>query len=207
MVATDHDAWEIIGPETLKFYRTRGTERLDGLLGRFASGNFCGLSRTSGQNTSCQVAGVRPPIRIRVGGDGLSGVSRIDLRRICEACQSRKSYQLFGLDLTTWEVIVAGKSDEVPLSSDLGGDGRFVLYNSWTSHVSIHRIKLTRITKTAYTSSHIRLTPDQRVPVLRNRMHYVTPRSTLYYRSWTLSQVGTICGIIGFTYGVAWRVG
>lgn len=51
------------------------------------------------------------------------------------------------------------------------------------------------------------LTPDQRVPVLRNRMHYVTPRSTLYYRSWTLSQVGTICDIIGFTYGVAWRVG
>ena len=101
MVATDHDAWEIIGPETLKFYRTRGTERLDGLLGRFASGNFCGLSRTSGQNTSCQVAGVRLPVRIRVGGDGLSGVSRIDLRRICQAFQLRKSYQLFGLDLTT----------------------------------------------------------------------------------------------------------
>ena len=86
-------------------------------------------------------------------------ISRIDLCRMSQACQLGRLYQLFGLGSTIWEVIVVGKLDEVPSSSDLlEGEGRSALvpqYSSWTPRAIIRRMKRTRITTLL-----LPLTPD-----------------------------------------------
>ena len=131
--ATDHDAWELIGHETLKFYRIRGMERLGGLLRHIEDrlverSLFASLFRVGPPSTSCRVPGVRRPVRIHIRGEGFSGVSRLDVYKISQACQSRRLYQLFGLDPTTLEeAIAAGRSDEVLLGSSSEGEGRSVL--------------------------------------------------------------------------------
>ena len=129
--ATDHDAWEVIEHETLKFYRTRGMERLGGLLrhieGCPVEGLLFSRFRADHQNTSCRVAGVRRPVRIHTGWEQFSWISRMDLRKISLACQLRRLYHLFGFDPTTWkEIIAVEKPDEVSGGSDLEGEGRSI---------------------------------------------------------------------------------
>ena len=125
--ATDHGAWGIIGQETLKFYRTRGMGRLNGLSRHIKDrlverSLYSGLFKVGDQKTSCQVPGVRRPVRMHVGGEGFDGISRLDVYKVSQACQMRRLYQLFELDPTAWEeVIVARNSDERPLD---GGPGR-----------------------------------------------------------------------------------
>lgn len=127
--AADNDTWELIGHETLKFYRIRGMERLGGLSrhieDRLAEHPiFAGLFTTGCPSTSCRVAGVRRPVRIHMRGEGFGGLSRLDVYKISQAYQLRRLYQLFGLDPTTWEeAIAAGKSDE-PIGSSSEGEGR-----------------------------------------------------------------------------------
>ena len=121
--ATDHDAWRIIGHETLKFYRIRGMDRL-GSLSRYIKRHFAYGSMVS-RNTSCQVAGVRRPVHLRVGREGASGGSGVGMRGIYRVCQLRRLCQLFGLDPTAWrETMAAGKSDKkLSGGSNLEGEG------------------------------------------------------------------------------------
>ena len=132
--ATDHDAWEVIGHETLKFYRARGKDRLGG-LSRHIKDHLgegillSGLLRTRDQNTSCRVVGVRKPVRIHAGWRRLSWISREDMSKISLTCQLRRLYHLFGFGPTTWEeAIAAGKPDkETSGGSDLEGEGPSIL--------------------------------------------------------------------------------
>ena len=131
--ATDDDAWKLIGNETLKFYHICGMERLGG-LSRHIAGRlvghplFAALFRTGRPETSCRVAGVRRPVRIHVGGERFSGINRLDVYKISQACQLRRLYQLFGLDPTMWEeTIAAGKSGGVLLGNDSEGRKQSIL--------------------------------------------------------------------------------
>jgi len=55
-------------------------------------------------------------------GEGFSGISRLDVYKISQACQLRRLYQLFGLEPTTWdEAITAGKSGGVLLCNNSEG--------------------------------------------------------------------------------------
>ena len=121
--ATDHNAWRVIGHETLKFYRTRGMDRLGNLSRHIKRHSAYGSM--GDQNTSCQVAGVRRPVHLHVGREGVSGTNGIGMRSISRACQLRRLYQFFGLDPTAWkEVIAAGKSDKkLSGSSNMEGEG------------------------------------------------------------------------------------
>ena len=124
MDATDHDAWRVIGHETLKFYRTRGMDRLGNLSRHIKRHSAYGSM--GDQNTSCQVAGVRRPVHLHVGREGVSGTNGIGMRSISRACQLRRLYQLFGLDPTAWkEVIATGKSNKkLSGGSNMEGEGQ-----------------------------------------------------------------------------------
>ena len=111
---TDYDAWKVIGHETLKFYHTRGMDRLGSLSRHIKhpsafSFTVCRLLGGLDRHTSCQVACVRRPVRLREEWEGDNWVIT---RGIAVTCQLRRLYQLFGYDPTTWEVIEAGKSDK-----------------------------------------------------------------------------------------------
>ena len=123
---TDYDAWKVIGHETVKFYRIRGMDRLGSLSRHVKSYSAYGSMRD--WNTSCQVAGVRRPVRLHLERGGVNGVDWWGICEISRACQLRRLYQLFGFDPTTWEeAIAAGKVDgKLPGTSNLEGEGQSV---------------------------------------------------------------------------------
>ena len=120
---TDHNVWKDIEHETLEFYRTRGVDRLGSLSRHIKESTY---GSVGDQNTPCKVTGVRRPVHLHVGREGISGTSGVGMRKISKACQLKRLYQLFELDPTTWEqVIAAGKSDEKPSGGgNLGGEGQ-----------------------------------------------------------------------------------
>ena len=130
---TDHNAWELIGHETLKFYRIRGMECLGHLfrhIGGCVEAHMIMVSalKRVRPSTSCLVAGVRRRVQIHTAGEGFSGIDMWSVYGISQACQLRRLYQLFGFNPTTLkEAIADERSVEFPSGSISEGEGRSAL--------------------------------------------------------------------------------
>ena len=108
----DHDCWELIGRETLRFYQTHGVERLAALKRRIADENMDFSQQRhlrSGLDTFVEL----PALKLQPEES-----RELTYVRLSQACQLRGLYQLFGYDLTTWEEAVAvGAGGKAEVSS------------------------------------------------------------------------------------------
>ena len=123
----DHDAWRLIGDDTLRFYQTHGIGRLTA-LGRY-------ITDTTGEITHrgflvvyysrfpFRVGSVRRPHPIVGVSRPQSHCEHYGDFNVSRACQLRRLYHLFGYDPTTWKEAAAVKEvdeeTELEVSSEL----------------------------------------------------------------------------------------
>jgi len=108
----DHDGWQLIGHDTLRFCRTRGMERLITLKQYIID--------ITGQSAHLVLPLVERYGRSKV--KDFFGLPVLKLRPhfrrddtilyLSQACQLRRFYQLFGYDPTTWKDAVAASAGE-----------------------------------------------------------------------------------------------
>jgi hypothetical protein len=96
----DHDSWQLIGRDTLRFYQTYGMERMIALKQHVTSAIEVPLHRGfqsgAGDSDKLRVLKLLPKT---VYGDSVYQI-------LSQACHSRRLYQLFGYDPTTWKEAV-----------------------------------------------------------------------------------------------------
>jgi len=110
MDPVDHDGWELIGGETLRFYQTHGIGRFTTLkrhiINTTTESKHLWSLRKHYEGSLCRI-GVpftRPP---------LGQLSPSDWSDLCvsRVCQLRRLHHLFGYDPTTWkEAVAAGEA-------------------------------------------------------------------------------------------------
>jgi len=108
----DHDGWQLIGRDTLRFYQPHGTERPTFALKRHITGMLVNVNhfmffmrRIHGASHSGRDFVELPVLGLHLGFRYQTYLY------LSQACQLRRLYQLFGYDPTTWEEAVV--ADEV----------------------------------------------------------------------------------------------
>lgn len=121
MDPVNHGGWKMIGRETERFYRVRGTARLGNLV-RGIKARY--RNKELRRGVPCRVEGVRRPVRLATGREK----SQWDMHYIHRACQLKRLYQFLGHDPTTLEEVVAtaGISDDAFFGVELERRGRRV---------------------------------------------------------------------------------
>lgn len=122
--ATDHDAWRLVGDDTVRFYQTHGMERLTTLsqhiTGMTTEDTHLDFLLTHCRGPPCRVGRVKqtPPPDETADEFGLRYQCRGDLP-IAQVCQLRRLYHLFGYDPMTWKeaVVVREAGEEMDISS------------------------------------------------------------------------------------------
>ena len=103
----DHDGWQLIGRDTLRFYQTHGLERLTDLR-RHVAGEDKFLSERHRMESRVETFVELPALKLHP-----DSASRYHIyQNLSQACQLRRLYQLFGYDPTTRE-----EADEEIVSS------------------------------------------------------------------------------------------
>jgi len=96
----DHDGWQLIERDTLRFYKTRGVEHLTVLRQHFADRNTFISSRVcreSGTFVELPVLKLQPEAESR----------HETYLNLSQACRSRRLHQLLGYDPTAWKEAIA----------------------------------------------------------------------------------------------------
>ena len=110
MNAVDHDAWGVIGRETLRFYRTHGMGRLVSLkrhtIDRSVEAKHMVFLLAHYGGSPCRVGSIRHSVPIAGRLEEFKFGYLVDLR-ISQVCQLRRLYYLFGYDPITWDEAVA----------------------------------------------------------------------------------------------------
>ena len=104
----DLDGWRLVRQRTLAFYKTHRRGQMKVLPLKIAWGTLSNLDEL---DRLCRVEGVRLPVRIMKRWDPIRDWHRD--ARLVQVCQRMMFYQLFGCGPTTWEEMLAERSERV----------------------------------------------------------------------------------------------